>query len=296
MSGTVLVTGADGFIGKCLVVALESLAYRVQAHSIADGDLAHCALPYRDIAHVFHLAGKAFVPDSWTDPRSFYETNVLATVNVLDFCRRSRASLTFISSYVYGTPGVIPVPEDQPLQAFNPYCHSKILAEEVCRFYTVQHGLQIAIVRPFNIYGPGQDGRFLIPTLVRQALAPDSSVIEVADVRPRRDFLYISDLIDLLVATMLQGGSGAYNAGSGVSTSIQEIVAILNRIAPRPKPLVSRGESRPQEVLDLAADIRKAERELHWKPRVDIAAGLQLTMESALHHAGIVARRSTELP
>jgi nucleoside-diphosphate-sugar epimerase len=283
MSGTILVTGADGFVGKYLVAALKSSGHSVQTHSLADGDLTRCALEYPGISHVFHLAGKTFVPDSWTDPCSFYATNVVATANVLEFCRRSHAALTFISSYVYGPPKVIPIAEDHPLQAFNPYAHSKILAEEVCRFYATQHGTPIAIVRPFNIYGPGQDERFLIPTLVRQAAAADSGVIEVADIRPRRDFRYISDLIDLLQATLAHGASGAYNAGSGVSTSIQEIGAVLNGIVPRQKALVSRGERRPHEVLDVVADIRKAERELHWKPRVDITTGLRLTVESVLN-------------
>jgi nucleoside-diphosphate-sugar epimerase len=293
MSGTILVTGADGFIGKRLVAALRSSGHSVQTHSLCDGDLTTCSLEYSGVSRVFHLAGRTFVPDSWADPCGFYATNVIATANVLEFCRRSRAALTFVSSYVYGPPQVIPIAEDHPLQAFNPYAHSKILAEEVCRFYARQHGTPVAIVRPFNIYGPGQDERFLIPTLVRQAVAPDSGVIEVADLRPRRDFLYVSDLIDLLLATVAHGGSGAYNAGSGVSISIQESASILNRITPRPKELVSRGEHRPHEVLNVVADIRKAERELGWKPRVDIATGLRLTVESALN-SGVATGRSAE--
>src|SRR6185295_12549791 len=112
----------------------------------------------------------------------------------------------------------------------NPYSHSKLLAEDVCRFYFAQHGLRISIVRPFNIYGPGQNARFLIPTIVRQALDPDSSTIEVADDRPRRDFLYVSDFIRLLIATLEKNGSGVYNAGSGVSTGIGEIVDTLNTL------------------------------------------------------------------
>jgi nucleoside-diphosphate-sugar epimerase len=80
----------------------------------------------------------------------------------------------------------------------NPYSHSKILAEEACGFYSEHHGLRIATVRPFNIYGPGQNERFLIPTLVRQALDATAGKIEVADDRPRRDFLFVSDFVDLL--------------------------------------------------------------------------------------------------
>jgi nucleoside-diphosphate-sugar epimerase len=281
MLGPVVVTGADGFIGRYLIGDLHSRGYKVYAHSIKDGDLSCCVLDYPKIQHVFHLAGKSFVPDSWRDPGSFYQVNVVATVNVLEFCRRSGASLTYISSYVYGRPHCIPIPEDHPLQAFNPYGHSKILAEETCRFYSAEHGLKISIVRPFNIYGPGQDHRFLVPMLVRQALDPDRLVIEVADDRPRRDFLYVSDLIRLIVATLEQSGCGAYNAGSGVSVGIGEIVEIINTFLPHPKKLVSRNESRPQEVMDLAADITKAGRDLQWKPVVDMVSGLRFTLQQS---------------
>ena len=274
----ILVTGATGFIGKHLTSDLAARGYAVVPHSSKDGDLSHQKLEYPDVSHVFHLAGRSFVPDSWADPRSFYQVNLLGAVNVLEFCRRTGAGLTHVSSYVYGRPLQIPVAEDHPVQAFNPYSHSKILAEDACRFYSAQHGLRISIVRPFNIYGPGQDARFLIPTLVRQALDPDSSTIEVADDRPRRDFLYVSDLIRLLVATLEKNGSGVYNAGSGVSIGVGEIVDTLNTLVPRPKKLVSRGEQRSQEVFDLAADIAKAARELDWKPSVTMAAGLAQIM------------------
>lgn len=284
-SGSVLVTGASGFIGRHLATRLNSDGYTVRTHSSGDGDLSRCALDYQGIGHVFHLAGKSFVPDSWVDPRSFYEANVLATVNVLEFCRRSGASLTYVSSYVYGRPRNIPVGEDHPLEALNPYSHTKILAEETCSFYSALHGVRVAVVRPFNIYGPGQDGRFLIPILVRQALDPDSLVIQVADERPRRDFLYVSDLVEFLAATLERDAAGVYNAGSGVSVGIGEIVGILNRLIPRPKKLVSRGESRPQEVADLAADIGKAERDLQWSPTVDMAAGLRLIVAHELSAA-----------
>jgi nucleoside-diphosphate-sugar epimerase len=277
-SGSILVTGATGFIGRCLLKRLRSMGYPVFVHSRAEGDLASCALEYPEVGHVFHLAARSYVPDSWADPRAFYETNLLGTVNILEFCRRHRASMTFVSSYVYGRPLHTPVGEDHPLQPFNPYSHSKILAEEACGFYSAQHNLRIAIVRPFNVYGPGQDERFLIPILVRQALDASSETIEVADDRPRRDFLFVSDLVDLLLATFQREAPGVYNAGSGSSVGIGELVRILNGLIPRPKQLISRGESRPQEIPDLFADISKAKRELGWEPSTNLESGLRLTI------------------
>ena len=185
MDKTVLVSGASGFIGRPLTQKLERAGYSVVRHSEASGDIASCHLP-DGAKHVFHLAARTFVPDSWSAPIPFYATNVLGTVNVAEFCRRHGASLTMMSSYVYGRPQFLPISEEHPVEAFNPYSHSKLLAEEVCRYYARQFGLRVTIIRPFNIYGPGQNGNFLVPTLLRQVLDSGAQEISIADDRPRR--------------------------------------------------------------------------------------------------------------
>jgi nucleoside-diphosphate-sugar epimerase len=276
MANTVelLVTGADGFIGRRLTSALAALGRTFHGVSIGDGDIAHHELPFAGVKHVFHLAARMFVPESWENPKAFYQTNLLGAVNVLDFCRRSGAALTLVSSYVYGNPRQLPIAEDHPLEAFNPYGHTKILAEETARFFERHFRVRLVIVRPFNVYGPGQDERFLIPGLVRQALDPDTAEIRVADKRPKRDYVYIEDLVNLLLATLREDASGAYNAGSGRSYSIEDLVDIIGRVTGRRKTLVDSGQQRPQEVMDVIADIRRAEADLGWRPRVSMQQGI----------------------
>ena len=278
MRDAVLVTGAGGFVGTHLVAALRDQGRRVVAHGRADGDIARSVLPDEGIGHVIHLAGRSFVPDSWKDPHAFYETNVLGTVNVLELCRRRAIPLTCVSSYVYGVPRALPIAEDHPVAALNPYSHSKILAEEAVAYYAAHLGVQATVVRPFNIYGPGQDGRFLVPTLIRQALDPALDCITVRDLRPRRDFLHVRDLASLLVATVSQPIAGVFNAGSGASIGIAELVADITAATGQPKPLVSAGEARPEEVFDVVADISRAARELGWAPRVAIGDGIRETV------------------
>jgi nucleoside-diphosphate-sugar epimerase len=288
-SRRVLVTGASGFVGTHLTKALDAEGYWIEPHSSRSGDIANCKLEVANVGHVFHLAARTFVPESWKDPLSFYRVNVLGTVNVLEFCRAENASLTLMSSYVYGQPGRLPISENEPLRAFNPYSHTKILAEEVSRYYQEQFQVPVTIIRPFNIYGPGQDGRFLIPKILAQAINPASEAILVSDLRPRRDFIFVSDLIQLLVRTVFRREGGVFNAASGASLSVREVVEIVNGLLPAPKQVLAEGSARRDDVLDVFADVSKAHQEFDWTPRTKFRDGLNETLESLKSKAGWTA-------
>lgn len=274
MADRILVTGASGFVGAHLIPALRGRGYEVLTHSHYDGDIADDSLDFHEVRHVFHLAARSFVPDAWKDPLPFYRTNVIGIVNVLEFCRRTGAPVTLLSSYVYGQPKWLPIGEDHPVQAFNPYSHTKILAEEVCQFYGQQFNVPIAIVRAFNVYGPGQRRDFLIPLLLDQALDPDCDIISVADLRPKRDYLNVNDLVELLCRLAERNVTGIYNAGSGRSHSVSEIVDMIWAAGVAPKPVKSRDETRTAEILDVVANISKAKGVLGWVPRVTLRDGI----------------------
>ena len=210
--------------------------------------------------------------------------NVLGTVNVLEYCRRTGASATLISSYVYGIPSSDPSPESHPLSAFNPYGHTKSLAEQVGSYFETAFGVRVSVVRPFNLYGPGQAASFLIPSILRQALDTACKELTVLDDKPRRDYLYIDDFIALLLK-FSDGQVGVYNAGSGQSHSVREVLDLINGLLDAPKPIICSGESRPQEVFEMKADISRALATLGWKPVVGLKDGLRLTMEYLLQEA-----------
>ena len=277
-SKSLLVTGAEGFIGSHLVKALRASGFVVLTHSRRQGDIKDCHLSFEGVGHVFHLAARTFVPDSWAAPLSFYEANLLGTVNVLEFCRAQAASVTLMSSYVYGPPARLPVSEIEPLRAFNPYSHTKILAEETGLYYQRQFGVPVTIVRPFNIYGPGQDRRVLIPTILTQAVDPGQKAIVVADLRPRRDYLFVADLIDLLTRTAFRKEGGIFNAGSGSSWGVGDVIALVNGLLKVPKPVRVEGPVRTAEVNEVIADISRARLEFGWVPRVTIRDGLSDTL------------------
>ncbi len=292
MKDSILVTGASGFVGTHLTQALSDRGERVVTHSTRDGDLSRMELRAQGIRHVYHLAGRTFVPESWEQPRDFYQVNVLGAVNVLEFCRKNGSSVTLLSSYGYGRPMRLPIPEDHPLAPVDPYGHSKVLAEQVAQFYGSAFRVPVTIVRAFNLYGPGQAQRFLIPTLISQALAPDRDVITVDDDRPSRDYIFIADLIDLLIKLDGVTKTGVYNAGSGVSTSVKNLAALVSKVSGTGKRLWSRGRHRQDEVMDTVADISRARRELSWSPKVSLEEGLRRTVDSAT--AGICVPREEE--
>ena len=272
----IAVTGSSGFIGSNLVKKLEKLGFQVIKIDISNGiDLLNWneVKNINNFAILFHLAAKTYVPDSYSIPRDFYSTNIISTLNALELCRLNNAKIIFISSYVYGKPQYFPIDESHPLNGFNPYAHSKIICEQLCEAYHKDFYQKIIIIRPFNIYGIGQNNKFLISKIVKQAL---QGKIILNDPKPRRDFIFKDDFIDALISTINFNPSNfeIFNIGSGKSYSIGEIANILKLKLKRNIDVFYTGEKRKNEILNTVADISKAQRLLNWNPKTNIHQGI----------------------
>lgn len=227
-----------------------------------------------DIDIVVHLAGRTFVVDSWADPVDFFRVNALGTVRILEQCRSRKVPFIFISAYVYGAPQEAFVSENHPVVPNNPYAFSKHVAEDACRFYNRTFGIPLAIFRLFNVFGPDQSSHFLIPSVVEQALSDQVSEIVVADLEPRRDYIYIDDVVDAICHGPALLTGSAYNVGSGQPKSVREVIeAVLICIGSR-KPYRARGEVRPNEISTLAADITALTRDSGWSPATKFDDGI----------------------
>lgn len=278
----ILVTGSNGFIGSSLTRHLSQLGYRICEHNLSDGDISNeSSLKFCEdlhIDHVFHLAARTFVPDSWEYPQEFIRSNVLGTGQVLELCRKTGASLTYISAYLYGNPDSLPITENTPVKPNNPYALSKVLAEQQCAFYAKQYKVRSCIIRPFNIYGIGQDSNFLIPHIIHQVL--HEKEICVKDLEPKRDYVYLDDLAEALAKTVqYKKEFGVFNISSGESHSVKDIIDVIQKLVGTDKKIQSEKQIRKNEIMDTRADNSLAKKELQWEPFHSFEEGMKKCLD-----------------
>jgi NAD dependent epimerase/dehydratase len=308
----VLVTGADGFIGSHLTEKLVQRDAKVTAlclynsfdhHgwlddlpdetrgklTLARGDIRDSAF-VRRLAEgqevIFHLAALIAIPYSYAAAQSYAETNVLGTLNVLE-AAREHGALRVVhtsTSEVYGTALTMPINESHPLQGQSPYSASKIGADMMAEAFARSFELPVAILRPFNTFGPRQSERAIIPTIIRQALDPSCNAIQTGDTSPLRDFTFVEDTAEaflaLGIAPNIQYGR-PYNAGSGKAVSVKDIIDLVLEATHCQRPVVQdpkRMRPAGSEVRALLADSRRLNEDTGWRPRIDLREGLERTV------------------
>jgi len=275
----ILITGFSGFIGKYLLERLKQTTHELILLDIATG----CDIcDWEQVKHItgidtiVHLANLSFVPASYEEPKRFYESNYLSTLNMLELCRLNHAKMIFFSSYIYGSPEYQPVDENHPIQAFNPYAQTKVICESLCQGYNRDFKVPVTIFRPFNIYGKGQNPDFLIPTIIQQA---KKGSIVIKDDRPKRDYIHVKDIVEAVYTAIESKNSATlqtYNLGTGVSYSVKEIIDMVRGLFNSDIEYQCKNEIRPNEVMDTIADISKIKSELNWEPKIDIIEGLKM--------------------
>jgi dTDP-glucose 4,6-dehydratase len=301
--GTVLVTGAAGFIGSHLCERLLAEGADVRALARYTGrrdvghlaDLAHDAFIALDIHFgdltdgdfvgrlmagceaVFHLGASISVPYSYVAPHEVVKTNVLGTLNVLSAARTTGSRVVQMSSSeVYGTALTAPMTEAHPLNAQSPYAASKVGADKLAEAFFLSYDLPVVIARPFNTYGPRQSPRAVLGTLVEQAVA--GGAVELGSLGTTRDFVYVADTVDALLRLIDDGEPGeAYNVATGQDVSITDAVELVGELLGRPLDVTTREERmRPEasEVRRLCGDATKLREATGWAPAVELREGL----------------------
>jgi NAD dependent epimerase/dehydratase len=306
----VLVTGAGGFIGSHLTEHLIELGANVKAFvrynsrndwgllellprekrnkievvmgDLKDTDAVRQVVKGTDI--IFHLGALIAIPYSYIHPGETIETNILGTLNVL-MAAKENGIEKFIhtsTSEVYGTARYVPIDEGHPLQGQSPYSASKIGADKIAESFYRSFDLPIAIIRPFNTYGPRQSARAVIPTIITQTLTKGK--IFLGSLHPTRDYTYVKDVVEgfIKVAESPKSVGEVINIGSNFEISIGDLTnKIISLIGKNAEIITDPARVRPQdsEVERLWCDNTKAKRLLGWDPTTTLDKGLKKTIE-----------------
>jgi NAD dependent epimerase/dehydratase len=314
VSNRILITGADGFIGSHLTEALVREGYRVRAFvqynsfnswgwldespsdvreslDVFAGDVRdpHGVLEaMKGCDAVLHLAALIAIPYSYHSPDSYVDTNVRGTLNVLQAARALGVGRVIhtSTSEVYGTAKQVPISEHHPLCGQSPYSASKIAADQIAYSFYASFGLPVAIVRPFNTYGPRQSARAVIPTIITQLLA-GATRVRLGATTPTRDFSFVSDTVSGFIAALrVDAGVGeTVNLGTGFEISIGDVATLIAKIAGKAVEWdVDEARIRParSEVERLCADNSKAKSVFGWQPAYSGPSGIEQGLQETI--------------
>jgi len=303
----ILVTGADGFIGSHLTEELLRLGYNVRAFVLYNsfnsrGWLDDTSSSLQDNLEMFsgdirdpygvyeamkgcnvvlHLAALIAIPYSYHSPDTYLDTNVKGTLNILQAARRLGVEKVVhtSTSEVYGTARFTPINEDHPLQGQSPYAATKIAADQMAMAFYNSFDTPVAIIRPFNTYGPRQSARAVIPTVITQ-IASGQQVIKLGSTYPTRDFNYVKDTVQGFISMAQTDAAigNVINMGNNYEISIGELVELIAAIMQVNITVQTediRLRTPKSEVDRLWADNTKAAKILGWGPEYAGYEGLK---------------------
>jgi UDP-glucose 4-epimerase len=298
----ILITGGAGFIGSHVadgylalgheVVVVDDLSTGHRANlsdraRLYEADLTDAALARileRERPDVVnHHAAQKSVRLSVEDPAEDARINIIGSLRLLELSRRHGVKkVVFISTggAIYGEEAPIPTPEEAPAWPVSPYGIAKLSVEHYLFYYGVQFGMPYVVLRYANIYGPRQDphGEAGVVAIFVERLLDGQECTIYGDGEQTRDYVYVGDLVRANVAALDEKVHGIYNIGTGRETSVNELYQRLQAVmrvnrSPRHAP------ARPGEQRRSAVDIRKAAREMGWRPEVALPEGLARTVE-----------------
>lgn len=305
---TVLVTGADGFIGSHLTEHLLAKGYKVRALAqynsfnnwgwlegikserleVVCGDVRDsdfCRLLCEGCGTVFHLAALIAIPYSYVAPDSYVDTNIKGTLNMCQAAKAASVDRIIVTSTseVYGTALQVPIAETHPRQPQSPYSATKIGADAIAESFYNAFGLPVVIARPFNTYGPRQSARAIIPTIIGQIAAGERR-IKVGDLSPTRDFNYVDDTCRGFIALAEAEGIEGRNINIATCTEISmaDTLRLIARLMDADvEYVVDQQRIRPSksEVRRLCGDNSLITSLTPWRPEVSIEEGLRRTIE-----------------
>jgi GDP-4-dehydro-6-deoxy-D-mannose reductase len=288
VAGSVLVTGAGGFVGRHLVGRLGGEARPLDV-DVLDAEAVAAGVRAARPRAVVHLAAESSVGDSWRDTSRAWAVNVVGTANVLEAVRREQpeARVLFPSTgEIYGRAARIPTPEDEPAAPLSPYAASKAAGELACGQAARGAGLDVVVARAFNHEGPGRDERFAVGSWASQLArleAEGGGALLVGNLSTERDLTDVRDVCrayELLLDPAVPAGT--YNVASGRLVTMERIVELLVGLAEVPVRVEQDPERlRPAEIPRLSGDPSRLRTATGWEPQIPLEQTLADTLAAA---------------
>jgi len=286
----ILITGATGFIGTHLipqliknhkVVGISKNKIKSSKNFISSNvDITNKNLKIKNkYTDIIHMAAHSDVTYCNLNPTKCYELNVKSTQKMLEIARKNDSNFIFLSSsHVYGNPIKQPIVEDSVCNPSTHYASSKKMSEILCETYAKTYGLDIQVARLFSVYGPKSPKSNLIFNIINQII--NNSKIILGNTYPKRDFIFISDVIMGLtkILNSKKKGFQVYNLGSGKSISVENLVKNCLNISNKKLKIISSKEKRREnEINNTQANISKMKKEFNWKTEISLEKGLEIT-------------------
>ena len=236
---------------------------------------------------VINLAALIGIPYSYRSPKSYFETNSMGILNILNSSINSNVKkiIHTSTSEVYGTPKYIPIDENHLVSAQSPYAASKIAADQIALSYNKSFNLPVTILRPFNTFGPRQSLRAIIPTIITQLIK--NKVLKLGSLYPTRDLTFVEDTADAFVSTLNKKKDigEIINIGSGFEISVKDLVSQISKIMGIKIDIQKKKERiRPKrsEVDRLYANTKKAKKILNWTPKYSKKNGFEKGLKKTI--------------
>ncbi len=302
MAPRALVTGSSGFVAGHIIRRLTTQGYEITGLDIAsprgdfNGNVREVTLDIRDRERVntlikeirpelvFHIAAQASVPASMRDPRTDVETNALATLELaFNAAAAGSRRMIFISTggALHGElpPQELPAKEASHVSPMSVYGASKAAAEIYLGVVTQQTDLEVSILRPSNIYGPGQNpnAEAGVIAIVTRAMLRDEPVTLFGDGNQRRDYVYIDDTVDAILLAA-EGPPDICNISTGIEVSTARVFETIADLTGYKRPILI-AEARPGDIQRISLEPTKAKRVWNWQPQTSFEDGVALTID-----------------
>ncbi len=298
----ILVTGGAGFVGSHIVDKLSPENKVTVLDNLSSGSLSNLEKSkdritfvkgdtldkellrnmVGEVEYIFHLAANVGNIKSIEDPYLDMDVNIKGMLNLLEACWNSNIKKLVYSSSgaIFGEARYLPVDEEHPLNPESPYAVSKLAAEKYCFAYWKVHGVPTVSLRYFNIYGPRQ-GRSEYANVISifiNRIKEGKPLTVFGDGKQTRDFIFVEDVVaaNLLAATQPAAVGEIFNIGTGIGSSLEELIGILDQVSGKENPVIH-ADPRAGEVIHSRANIGKARKMLGYSPKTTFKEGLPLT-------------------